>query len=72
MNFLRIEKKSLLLGKSKDKSYVYIPLPSVIEIRETGADITVYYRGLKNEASSICLENSNITDVLSEANVIEL
>lgn len=72
MTFLRVEKKSLLLGQGNESNYVYIPLSSIVEVTESRGDVTIHYKGLKEGGSSVLVENSSVCDVLSETNLIEL
>ena len=72
MTFLRLEKKSFLLGKGNQSDYVYIPLTSVIEVLESAGDVTVCYNGTDDTVTELVMENTSVADVLSEVNLIEV
>ena len=72
MTFLRLEKKSFLLGKDNRSNYVYVPLTSVVEILESGGDTTIFYNGTDGATTELVMENTSVADVLSEVNLIEV
>lgn len=73
MIFLRLERKSCLIGKDSQCDNIYIPLTSVVQIVESSGDATVrYYDGLgEGHTAELVMENISVDDILSEANLIE-
>lgn len=72
MTFLRLERKSFLLGKDNQSDYVFVPLTSVVEVVESSGDVTVRYNGVDGAATELVVENTSVADVLSEVNLIEI
>jgi len=72
MTFLRLERKSFLLGKGSQSDYILVPLTSVVEVVESNGDVTVRYNGVGGAATELVLENTSVADVLSEVNLIEI
>jgi len=72
MTFLRLERKSFLLGKDNQSDYILVPLTSVVEVVESNGNVTVRYNGVGGAATELVLENTSVADVLSEVNLIEI